>query len=161
MKKLSILFIAIILLGLSVQTGFAQNEKELVIKTARAYETAPLDKETGKMFEKAFKWLVETNDVSVTACGGVFSLFADKKYKNSSELTAAYTVGMAAFKLENPGKASDENAAQLAGLETALKTYEAILKEKPKQSELIDALLVKRNNGELAALVKTADCGKK
>jgi hypothetical protein len=161
MKKLSILFVAIILIGLSAQAGFAQNGKELAIKTARAFETAPLARETNQMFQKAFKWLVETDEVSVTACGGVFSLFGDKKYKNGGDLTAAYTMGMAAFKLENPEKASDENAAQLAGLETALKTYEAILKEKSKQSELIDALLVKRNNGELAALVKAADCGKK
>lgn len=47
-------------------------------------------------------------------------------------MTAGYTIGMAAFKLENPDKASDEDAAQLAGLNTALKAYEFYVKKNQK-----------------------------
>ena len=123
MKKISITFFAFILLTIAVQTGFAQNEKELVIKTARAFETAPLAKETKEMYKKAFLWIAETDQVTVGLCGGVVGLFTDKKYKNMDELLSAYDVGMAAFKLENPTKASDEMTAQLAGVQTVLKTY--------------------------------------
>lgn len=161
MKKLWIL-IAILIVAFAAQVSFAQNEKELVIKTAQALATAPLDKETKKMEEKALKWTIETDDVHLIACGGVFSLFSDKKNKNSPDMTSAYMIGMAAFKLENPAKASDENATQLAGLELALKVYEALIKEKPKtKHDVIEALLVKRNSGELAVMVDAAGCGKK
>lgn len=157
MKKFSI-FIAMIVIALTAQAAFAQ--KDLVIKTASALETAPSDKETQKMQEKAIRWIIETDEVSITACGGVFSMFSDKKNKNSSDMTAAYTVGMAAYKLQNPGK--DENAVQLAGIELALKVYEALVKEKPKtKNDTIDLLIEKRDKGELAAAVTALNCGGK
>jgi hypothetical protein len=161
MKKLSI-FIAILTIALGAQSGFAQEGKELVIKTKQALETAPTAKETGKMESRAVQWIIETDQVTVGMCTGVFALFADKKNKNSDDMTSAYTIGMAAFKLENPAKASDEMAAQIAGLELALKVYEARVKEKPKtKHDDIEALLVKRNNGELPALVNGINCGKR
>ena len=157
--QLSLSIAFIVLLSNAV---LAQNEKELVIKTARALETAPLSDETAKMESPALRWVIETDQVNIIACGGIFSMFSDKKNKNSTEMTGAYTIGMAAFKLENPDKAKDENAAQLAGLETALKAYEAIVKDKPKtRNEKIDQLVEKMHNGQLADLVSTANCGKK
>ena len=159
MKKLSVL-IAISTIVFAAQATFAQGEKELVIKTAQALALAPLDKETKKMEEKALKWTIETKDVHLIACGGTFMLFSDKKNKNSPDMTSAYMIGMAAFRLENP--AEDENGTQLAGLELALKVYEALVKEKPRtKNDSIEALLVKRGSGELAGLVNAAECGKK
>lgn len=159
MKKLSI-FIAILIIALGAQVLFAQEGKELVIKTKQALETAPTAKETGKMETASIRWIIETDQLTVGVCSGVFSLFSDKKNKNSPSMTSAYTIGMGAFKLENPAKATDEMAAQLAGLELALKVYEALVKEKPKtKHDGVEALLVKRNNGELAALVNGINCG--
>lgn len=161
MKTLTILFVFLFSM-IGATHVVAQNEKELVIKTARALETAPLADETVKMREKALRWVIETDQVHLIACGGVFDLYSDKKNKNASDMTVAYTIGMAAFKLEHPDRATDENAAQLAGLETALKSYEAIVKEKPKTKfDKVEALLVKRANGQLADLVNQADCAKK
>lgn len=161
MKKLMII-VALIIVAFSAQISFAQSEKELVIKTARALEEKPFDKETIKMRGQALKYVIETNDVSIIVCGGVIAPFLDKKNKFGNELDVSYTIGMAAFKLENPAKASDENAAQLAGIESALKTYEAILKEKPKgKFDAVDALIAKRNDNTLAKYVADADCGKK
>ncbi len=161
MKSLT-LALAVVIILLAANYTFAQSEKELVIKAARAYETAPLAKDTAEIREKALRWVIETDDVSIIACGGVFRLFSDKKNKNGSDMTAAYTLGMAAFKLENPTKASDEDAAQLAGLEGALKTYEVLVSEKPKtKNDAIEELLIRRGKGELAAIVSAAECGKK
>ncbi len=161
MKILSTLFFCLVLFGMSAGTAIAQTEKENVIAAARALETAPLDKETINMREKALKWVIETDQVTVGLCGGVVGLFSDKKYKYSGDLITSYTIAMAAFKLENPDKKSDEKAAQLVGLESALKTYESILKEKPKaKSDTVDSVVSKRNAGELAALVATIDCSK-
>lgn len=161
MKKLTIIF-TLLIIGLTAQFTFAQNEKELTIKTARALEEKPFDKETVKMREKSLRWIIETDQVHIVACSGVLSPFLDKKNKLGGELTTAYTIGMAAFKLENPDKASDENAAQLAGLETALKSYEVMLKEKPKNKfDAVNELLAKRTDGTLAKYVADAECGKK
>jgi hypothetical protein len=95
-------------------------------------------------------------------CSGTMKLIPEKKNKFKGELLMQFTFGMAVYKLENPDKKTDENAAQLAGLESMLRTYEVMVaeNEKAKNAEL-DALLVKRNNGELKALVEAADCGKK
>lgn len=161
MKKLSI-FIAVLIIALGAQSAFAQEGKELVLKTKQALETAPAAKETEKMANASMTWIIETDQVTVGLCTGVFALFANKKNKNSSDMTSAYTIGMAAFKLENPTKALDEMAAQIAGLELALKVYEALVKEKPKTKyNDVEALLVKRNNGELAALINGIDCAKR
>ena len=161
MRKFTIIF-ALLIIGLSTQINFAQSEKEMLIKTVRALEEKPFDKETKKMREQSLLWVIETDQVSVTACSGVMSPFLEKKNKFGSELTVAYTLGMAAFKLENFNKKGDENAAQLAGLETALKSYEAMLKENSKgKFQALDALLAKRADGTLAIYVADADCGKK
>ncbi|HLA96522.1 MAG TPA: hypothetical protein VK612_12440 [Pyrinomonadaceae bacterium] len=147
---------------LAGQAGFSQSGKELAITAARAYETAPLDKSTADLRSKALKWVIETDEVSIVACGEIFTLFSDKKNKNSSDMTGAYMLGMAAFKLENPDKSGDENAVQQAGLGTALKAYEGIVKEKPKtKNDAIETLLTRRNNGELATIVAASNCKKK
>lgn len=154
----------IVLLALLVcaTAAFAQSEKELTVKTARALETAPLSSDTVKMREKALRWVIETDQIHLIACGEVFGLFSDKKNKNSSDMSAAYMIGMAAYKIEQPAKANDENASQLAGLETALKAYSAIVKEKPKTKfEKVDSLVEKMNSGQLAEMVTAFDCGKK
>ena len=160
MKFLSMFLLCLALFVFGNSSTFSQTDKENVVAAARALETAPLDKETSKMADRALKWAIETDEVHLVACGGTFTLFSDKKNKQSSLMTMGYTIGMAAYKVQNP--TADENATQLAGLETALKAYEGAVKEKPKtKSDQVEALLAKRANGELAALVAAAECGKK
>jgi len=77
-------------------------------------------------------------------------------------MTMGYTIGMGAFKIGSPDKATDENAAQLAGLLLALKAYENGVADNPKTKfDKIETLLQKRTAGELTALVTGFDCGKK
>jgi hypothetical protein len=102
-------------------------------------------------------WLIVTDKVSVKACSLLLSV--DKKYKYSSELFGQYTFGMGAYKLANPDKAQDEDAAQQAGVESALTAYEAIVAEQPKaKNAFMDDLLAKRGDGSLAAYVKGNNC---
>jgi hypothetical protein len=160
MKLIAIIFCSTALLVFSSLPALGQSEKENVIAAARALETAPLDKNTTRIAERALQWVIETDEITLIVCGGTFSTFSDKKNKQSSLMTMGYTIGMAAYRLQNPR--ADENAVQLAGLETALKAYEIAVKEKPKtKSDQVETLLAKRSNGELGALVAAADCGKK
>jgi hypothetical protein len=144
----------------SGSTGQADevNGPETLIKAARFLEQKPLDKDAKKLRGLAIKWLIVTDKVSVNVCSLLVSGI-DKKYKYSSELFGQYTIGMGAYKLANPDKAQDEDAAQQAGVESALTSYEAILTEQPKaKNAFMDDLLAKRSQGALAVYVKENNC---
>ncbi len=157
---LGLLFLGLFLLVFSVSAQ--DGNKRTVLAAAKSIEENILTKESVGQRQDALKWLIETDEVHLIVCGGTFSSFSEKKNKNSSDMTLAYTIGMGAFKIANPDKANDENAAQLAGLMLALKAYEWAVKEKPKTKfEAVEALIKKRDSGELAAVVNGYDCGKK
>jgi len=167
MKKLTILFALLICVGLTAQTGYGQNsnqdDKETLIKAARFLEAKPFDKDAKRIRGWAISYVIQTKDVSVIVCGGDLTKAAlEKKNKYGSEFVGQYTIGMAAFKLENPDKKDDENAAQLAGIESMIRAYETMLKEKSNAKFAgMDELVSKRDRGELKAIVDAADCGKK
>ena len=135
-----------------------KNEPEMLIKAARVLEEKPLAKDAKDIRRWALEWIIATDKVSVTACSLLISGI-DKKYKYEADIFGQYTIGMAAFKLANPGKGGDEDAVQMAGIESALISYEAIIKEQPKATNsFLDELVTKRNHGELAAFAKQNNC---
>lgn len=162
MRKLTIIF-ALLLIAAATQTGFAQNkpsDKETLIKAAQILEAEPFQDKAKDFRGWAMRYVIETEDVSIVVCTQMFSAMMDKKNKYSSELLTQYSIGMAAFKLSQPDKAKDENAAQLAGMESMLKAYENMVKEKPKAKfQALDDLIMKRDKGELKSLVENAKCG--
>jgi len=144
--------------GLGSASPGVQNESEMLIRTVSLLEEKPFDKEVNKMREAALKWLIQTDKVSVTVCSMMISQI-EEKYKYKSDIFTQYTLGMAAFKLNNPDKALDEAAAQLGGIESALRFYEAVGKEKPKtKSAFMDELLARRAAGSLSAYVAASNC---
>ena len=59
--------------------------------------------------------------------------------------------------MEHPDKAKDQNAQFLAGVESTLKAYKAILESKPDaKSKGLDGLLEKQSHGTLADFVRDA-----
>ena len=160
MKRSSAITGCLILSLLLATAGFSAsqaNGPETFIKATSFTEKKPLDKDAKKLRSAGMKWLIVTDKVSVKVCSLLLSV--DKKYKYSSELFAQYTLGMAAYKLANPDKAQDEDTAQLAGVESALTSYEAIIVEQPKaKNAFMDDLLAKRGQGSLAAYVKENNC---
>jgi hypothetical protein len=167
MKKayaiVGIVILVFILAPAGICSSFQADEKEAsekLIKTARLLEQKPLDKDTKELRAWAIKWLIVTDKVSVGVCS--LMLGVEKKYKYSSDLFTQYTIGMAAYKLSNPDKAQDEDAAQLAGIESAITSYEAIVAEQPKaKNAFMDDLLAKRGQGALAVYVKENNCKNK
>ena len=164
MRKITIVF-TLLIIGLFAPEAFGQDKKqkdrEMLIKAASFLEERPFDKQAKDVRAWAIKYASETDEVTVIVCGAG-APFLDKKVKFGSELVGQYLIAMTAFKLQNPDKATDENAAQLAGLESALKSYETMLKENPKaKAEKVEDLLAKRNDNTLAKYAADADCGKK
>ena len=120
-------------------------------------EERPFDKDAKKIRGWAVGWIIETDKVSVKVCSLILTL--EKKYKYNGELMAQYTVGMAAFKLANPERAADEDAAQLAGIESAIVAYESMIKTEAKaKNSFMDQLLAKRADGSLAQFVLDNNC---
>ena len=165
MKKLTIIF-TLLIIGLSAQNAFTQSQKAkdrtAFINNTRLLEKKPFDPNAGAARQWGFKWVADTDEVSVKLCSDSMKLIPEKKNKFKAELLMQFTFGMAVFKLENPDQKNDENAATLAGIESVLKTYNAMIAENEKaKSPGMDELITKQNNGELKALVTAANCEKK
>lgn len=176
MKKSSLLFCVVAILAFvtapNAQTPLEsvsnpetqqQKDKRMLLSAAQFLEEKPFDEKAKAIRGWAVGYVIQTDQVNVVVCGGpVMQSLLDKKNKNGTELIGQYTIGMAAFKLQYTDKKNDENAAQLAGVESALKTYRMMIKEKPKTSlPGMDDLVAKSDKGELKALIDAADCGKK
>ncbi len=164
MKRPLMLMLAVAIVAATMSAGMARSvqddkksEPELLIKTSKFLEERPFDKDAKKARGWAITWIIETDKVSVMVCSLILGV--EEIYKYSSELISQYTIGMAAFKLANPERAKDEDAAQLAGIESSIKAYEAIVKDKPKhRNAFMDDLITKRTNGTLAAYVLENNC---
>ena len=164
MRKAMPILLGLILLltsvGVSAQKD-DKNETDTLIKAVRFLEQKPFDKGAKDVRAWAIKWVIATDKVSVTVCSLLISGI-DKKYKYNGEVFGQYTIGMAAFKLANPDKAKDEQAAQLAGIDSALTSYESMVKEQPKaRNAFMDDLLSKRATGALAQYVAENNCNDK
>lgn len=165
MKKLAILF-TVLVIFLGIQTAFAQTQKDkdrgAFILNAKVLERKPFDRNADLARNWGFKWLADTDEVTVVLCSDLVKLIPEKKNKFKGELLMQFTFGIAVFKLENSDNKDDETAAQLAGLESMLRTYETMVKENEKAKNAgLDALLAKQDKGELKALVESAKCEKK
>jgi hypothetical protein len=165
MKRFSLFFVLSLVLCASSEP-LAQSmqppDRVLLVDYAQELEAQPFSSKAKDHRAWAVAYVIQTDSVSVVICGGELTApFTDKKNKFGSELLGQYMIGMAAFKLTNPSQASDENAAQLAGLTSAIKAYRAMLKEKPKaEFQAMNDLAAKFQSGELKTLVEKAGCGK-
>jgi hypothetical protein len=160
MKQLSITLLVLIV-GSAALAANAQSliEKDRLafISNTKLLEKKPFDPNAPAARTWGFKWLADTDDVSVGICGGTMKLIPEKKNKFKAELLMQQAFGMGVFKLENPDKKDDEKAAQLAGFESMLRSYEVMLQENPKaRNDELDALLAKQKNGDLRSVIDTA-----
>ncbi len=150
--------IMLVLFSALCVSGQQKDEPAMLIKAARFLEEKPFDKDAKNIRAWALNWVIQTDKVSVRVCSLILS-DTDKKYKYDPELLGQYTIGMAAFKLSNPEKAKDEDAAQLAGIESALKSYEAMVKEQPKaKNSFFGGLVAMRADGSWPQYVAEHNC---
>lgn len=130
-------------------------ERTMAVKLTRALEAEPLHEKAPDARKWLFVWLAAVPDITVNVCSDFLDPLMGKDKNYSSEIFGQSLYGSAAFIIENPDKAKDEEAVQLAGLESALKAYESILKVKPKARwTFLDTLIEKRDKGELDDYVR-------
>ncbi|PYX55317.1 MAG: hypothetical protein DMG76_18620 [Acidobacteria bacterium] len=113
-------------------------------------ESNPLDESVNKDGESALNRLGNAHDIHVPLCPALLGEFKDAKYKYRHEITRQYMLASGAFIIENPEKAGDTNAMNLAAVESVLKVYGAILQQKPDAKwKTLDDLLKKQSQGKL------------
>jgi hypothetical protein len=161
--------ISVLLLSLSVATLLAaQNEqprraastaeeRRRFLALTRKLEQNPLDKSLYAEKQWAMRWLIEIPDINVNVCAPVLfgTEFIQEQNKYAPQLSYQATFGEAAFIIEHPDKKADTEAQYLAGVESALKAYSAIVKSDPSaKSTALDKLLQTQREGKLPGFVR-------
>jgi hypothetical protein len=124
-------------------------------ETTHKLESNPLDESVNKDGEWALNRLSEAHDIHVPLCPALLSEFSGMKYTYAHAITRQYMLASGAFIIENPGKAGDTKAMNLAAVESVLKTYSAILQQKPEaKAKPLDDLLKKQSQGKLQDSLK-------
>lgn len=135
------------------QETSSPEDRARIVAISQKLESNPLAKDLVPEREWAIKRIIEVSDISVPVCATVLGDYF--KYKYSSELTGQLTLAEAAFVIQNQDKARDKTAIYLAGAESVLKAYQAILKEKPgRNSKPLDELVAIQNDGKLGETVQ-------
>ena len=152
---LTLICIAAIAPQLSAQATSTPEERAQWVQTTRKLESAPLDDSLSKQGDAALKRIEDVHDVHVPLCAPLFSEFNALKYTYSHAIVRQFMLASAAFVIENMDIAADSNAMNVSALESVLKTYQAILQQKPDaKSKTLDELLKKQSQGKLTEHVQ-------
>ncbi len=140
----------------SEATPSTPQERKQIEELAKKLELNPLDRSLTKDTRRLFQRIIDVPDITVTLCNDVMPWLRDD-YKYAPELSVTYTFGAAAYVIENP--AADPGASSWAGLESALRGYQNIVKRNPEdKSRTMERALDQRDMGTLEQKVKDA-CG--
>lgn len=161
-KKTSLLILPFVFLC-CVSSVYAQKrgpstpeERKQAVEMVTFLETNPLAKEAKDYRGKLLFFLAEVPDITVSLCLNVLGDTKQTKGDYDAELRTQLMYSQAKFVIENPGKAQDDAAVYLAGVEGVLRTWQAIKAAKPKAKfPLMDELLAKQQAGTLAEHVQT------
>ena len=142
---------------LAPQSGRAQTrgnstpeERTRAVKVAHELEQDPLAKDAKMQREWMIQWIVEIPDITVDVCFDYFGTLPDPPKGHSGEITKQMVLSSAAFMIEHPDKAKDEQAVALMGLLGALKAYQVILKQDAASRWAhLDKLIQMREQGKL------------
>jgi hypothetical protein len=143
-------FVVSLIHATATQDASTPQERAEWAETTHKLESNPLDDSVNKQGEAALKRLSDVHDIHVPLCPALLSEFNGMKYTYSHTITRQYMLSSAAFMIENPDKAADTNAMNVAAVESVLKTYQAILQQKPDaKAKALDDLLKKQSQGKL------------
>jgi hypothetical protein len=127
-----------------------KEERARLLDLTHKLETDPLNPEAEEWRVWLAQWIDEVPDVVVPVCPGLVPQLVNTKRNYAHELAMQVVYSSAAFIVEHPELQVDQQAVFLAGVEGALKSYEAILKARPRARwYFLDNLVQMRNKGEL------------
>lgn len=124
-------------------------DKAKVIEWTRLLESQPLHPQAAQMRGWVMTWVSDSPDVSVVACN-TLELLEDETLPHGEALFVQSLFGAAVYLIEHPGEQDPLLAQQLAGAESTLRAYSAMLREHPDARVAnLDALLRDQAAGKL------------
>jgi len=156
-------FTTLLILAVIAGPSWAQEQSDAarVVQLVAALESDPLGADSAQQREWLLRWVTETPDYTVVLCDilGPIPKTADVPYGH--ELLLQHMFGNVAFQISNPGT-SDPARPHIAGIESLLRAYSAIVKQQPvARIPYFDELLALQRNGRLAEHMRpivTAKC---
>lgn len=131
-----------------------EEERKQAVAITRKLEQEPFGKDAKQARAWLVQWIIDIPDIVVTACSTLLGPGFDVKKKYGAELFVQQTFAAIAFKIENPDKANDDIAVNVASVDSVLREYEAILAADPKaRFESLDTLRQARDAGQLASRI--------
>jgi hypothetical protein len=125
-----------------------RTERDRAVKIAHALEADPLAPSLRDDRDWLLNWIDAVPDITITIC--VDPASGNTGYRYNRELMVQKTFSMAAFIIEHSAQKNDDLAVEAAGVEGAIKAYQAILKKNPRaHSGYWDRLLRKQEEGTL------------
>jgi hypothetical protein len=125
-------------------------ERAKAVKIAHDLEVDPLAKDAKEQREWVIQWIVDIPDITVNVCFDYFGKLPDPPRGHSTEIARQMVISSAAFMIEHPDKAKDEQAITLSGLLGSIKAYQAILKQDlASRWTQMDKLIQMRDQGKL------------
>jgi len=137
-------------------------EREEFVALVRLLERVPLDENASATRQRLREWMFEVPDLQFKVCDDLLGHTLGDDYPYSRELLLQVGLSGAALTVEHPGEARDDIAVYTAGVEGALRAYEALtMSRSDGQLAALDDLLARRRRGELAdhiALLTKENC---
>jgi hypothetical protein len=130
-------------------------ERKQALDYIQHYMADPLNAEAITERRWLLKWLADIPDVTVHMSAILIDKMPKGDKKDSASIIFAEMVSQAAFLIQNPDKQNDLLAEYQAGVEGALRVYEVLLKDNPKDRQpFLDDLIQRRDAGTLTQWVK-------
>jgi len=125
-------------------------ERAKVIDLTHKLETDPLNPQADEWRVWLAQWIDEVPDVVVPICPPLLPQLLRNSRNYGHELAMQVVYSSAVFIVEHPEQQVDQQAVFQAGVDGMLKSYEAILKVKPRARwYFLDSLIQMRDKGEL------------
>jgi hypothetical protein len=136
--------------GAMAQGTSTPEERARWVEITHKLESNPLESSVNREGEWALNRLGDAHDIHVPLCPVLLSEFNDPKYKYRHEITRQYMLASGSFLIENSAKAGDTDAMNVAAVESVLKVYTLILKQRPDARwKPLDDLLKKQSQDKL------------
>lgn len=128
-----------------------------LISIVQALEKSPLDPRLHDERAWAMTWVMEAPDITVSICADPLNGAVVSDYPHAGDILAQYALAMAARIVSDPVVQEDKIAQQLAGVESALAAYRAILAAAPDaRSAELDEVIAAQDRGALTDFVRAA-----
>lgn len=129
-----------------------RSERDRALKITHALEADPLSPQLRTDREWLLRWIEAVPDIQINVC--IDPVEGSGRYRYNRELMLQKMFSSAAYIIEHSARSRSDLAVETAGVEGALKAYEAIVKKNPEaRSPYWDRLLKKRAAGTLSDYV--------